>query len=348
MTKDNYFDRKKTGYLNPLRVYACIAIILFHIFSIIVSSFGTSITENEKYISLLVRNICLWRVPAFVMISGVLFLNKEKEISIKKLWLKYISRIVLALLLFGIPFAFMEIYYDAHYKFNIGQIGSAVLNVFQGNLWDHMWYLYMLTGLYILLPLFKIFIYYADRKTLEYVLSILFIFTSLIPAFTDIFSFKFGFYIPISSVFVFYLLLGHYIHQYNLRVNNKSLLFLVLLYVLYVVLMALNKEFVNSNGSIIGLTFSSPLVVMAVLCVFCFFRQYVSTNKVYEFISPLTFGMYLIHPLLINLFIKFIKFTPEKYPFTVVVLVIFLVTIMFSFFFTIVARKIKILSKYIL
>jgi len=160
MTKDNYFDRKKTGYLNPLRVYACIAIILFHIFSIIVSSFGTSITENEKYISLLVRNICLWRVPAFVMISGVLFLNKEKEISIKKLWLKYISRIVLALLLFGIPFAFMEIYYDAHYKFNIGQIGSAVLNVFQGNLWDHMWYLYMLTGLYILLPLFKIFIYY--------------------------------------------------------------------------------------------------------------------------------------------------------------------------------------------
>lgn len=135
MTKENFLERNKTGYLNVLRVYACFAVILFHIFAIIVSSSGTSITEIENYFCVILRNIWLWHVPTFIMISGVIFLNKEKEITIKKLYFKYISRIALALIIFGFPFAFMEIFFDAQYQFNIGQLWTAILNVFQGKLW---------------------------------------------------------------------------------------------------------------------------------------------------------------------------------------------------------------------
>jgi surface polysaccharide O-acyltransferase-like enzyme len=213
---------KSLPYLNVLRVFACIAVIIYHVFSNIVNSFGVYLTELEKYISMILINTCLWHVPSFVMISGVIFLNKDKELTIHKLLRKYVLRIILALFVVGIPFAFMEIFFNAHYQFNIAQIELSLLNVFEGKLWDHMWYLYMIAGLYLLLPLFKSFTDHAFRKTLEYIIIVLFIFTSIVPTFQNMSSFNFGIYIPVNSIFVFYLLLGHYIHRYNVCMNNKA------------------------------------------------------------------------------------------------------------------------------
>jgi surface polysaccharide O-acyltransferase-like enzyme len=92
------------------------------------------------------------------MITGVLFLNPEKDITLEKMLKKYVFRIVLAIILFGIPYCFMEIIFDANMVFNIGQIGVAILNAVQGKSWDHIWYLYMIAGLYLCIPLIKIFI----------------------------------------------------------------------------------------------------------------------------------------------------------------------------------------------
>lgn len=214
---------------------------------------------------------------------------------------------------------------------------------------DHMWYLYMIIGLYMLFPLLKVFLNYSDRKTFEYVLIILFIFTCLIPTFTNTFHHNIGFSIPISSAFMLYLLSGHYIHQYNIHINNKLLSLLILIYILYITLMAFNQDFVDTVGNIVGLNANaSPLIVMATISIFCFIRQNVSSNKIVEFISPLTFGMYLIHPLIINILFKFFKFTPDKYPLMIVVTVTTVVTIILSLLFTLAARKIKIVRKYIL
>jgi surface polysaccharide O-acyltransferase-like enzyme len=337
-----------TTYLNVLRVFACIAVIIFHIFSNIVNSFGTLLTESEKYISTILVNIWLWHVPSFVMISGVIFLDKEKEITIHKLLKKYVLRIILALFIFGVPFAFMEIFFNSHYQFNITQVGVSILNVFEGKLWDHMWYLYMIAGLYIMLPLFKFFVNSASKKTLEYVLIVLFIFTSVIPTFQNMLSFKFGIYIPISSIFVFYLLLGHYIHQYNFCLNNRTILLMVISYVLYIVLMPINNKFINVTN-IIGLYGNiSPLVVMITFCIFCYFHQNINSNKLFDFISPQIFGMYLIHQFFLNIFFKFIKFTPDRYPFVLVVIVIMIMTIILSLMFSIVFRKIKFIKNYVL
>ena len=208
-------EKTETGYLDVLRVYAVTAVVVFHVFAFILKSFGEIISRKEYFISVMLVNIWLWHVPSFVMISGVIFLNTVKEITVKQLLKKYIFRIVLALFIFGVPFAFMEILFDAGFQFKTGQIGMAILNVFQGKLWDHMWYLYMIMGLYLMLPLLKTFVSNTNRRTMEYVILVLFIFTSIIPTVQNIFQIKIGFYLPVNSVFVLYLLMGHYIHHYN-------------------------------------------------------------------------------------------------------------------------------------
>jgi surface polysaccharide O-acyltransferase-like enzyme len=229
-----------TGYLNVLRSAACFAVIAFHVFHFICAFSSRFLSEIELYVCTVLRGVWAWNVPVFFMISGVIFLDPQKTLTVHKLFKKYISRLVLALFVFGVPDAFMEIFFNAGYKFKFEQIGTAFSNTFMGKTWDHMWFLYSIIGIYLMLPLFKQFVMNAEKRTLEYVLSILLVFIFIIPAVEILFSFKFGFSIPVNSAGVFYFLLGHYIHKYNVSLKNKTLVCLSLLYAAYSILLPLN------------------------------------------------------------------------------------------------------------
>jgi surface polysaccharide O-acyltransferase-like enzyme len=339
-----------TGYLNTLRVFATFAVIMIHVFAPIHTYFSNSLTGPEAYICVILRNLWQWCVPIFVMITGVLFLNPAKEITLEKMLKKYFLRIILAIIIFGIPYCFMEIIVDARFSFKFSQIGIAALNAIQGKSWDHMWYLYMIAGLYLCIPLIKIFVVNAPKNVIKYILVVLFMFTSIIPSLESILPYKFGISIPINSVYVFYILLGYYIHYNKITIKNEILLILMMFYVLFTILMPLNKNFVSwANGGSITLTgYNSPIVIMITFALFCFLHQRNTQNKIMEIIAPICFGVYLIHTLFINFIYKIIKFSPEKYPLIMVVVLTAIVTILLSMCFSYLARKIKIIKKYLL
>ena len=66
-------------YLDVLRILACVAVIAFHI---------TGIWNGRA--ALLYKNMLLFHVPVFVMISGSLFLNPDHESSLSTLYKKNI------------------------------------------------------------------------------------------------------------------------------------------------------------------------------------------------------------------------------------------------------------------
>lgn len=66
------------------------------------------------------------------------------------------------------------------------------------------------------------------------------------------------------------------------------------------------------------------------------------------FFAPLSFGVYVVHPLFINFFLKFIKFNLQNYPICVVNAVLLSVTLMGSVGMVFVLRKIPFIKKYIL
>jgi surface polysaccharide O-acyltransferase-like enzyme len=223
------------------------------------------------------------------MISGVLFLNPEKKITVEKLLVKYIPRLILVLFIFGVPYAWAEDFVAAGYRFNIRQISAAFLSVIQGKTETHLWYLYLIIGLYLITPLVKVFSGNAERKTLEYMLAVLFVFTSVIPLIQRIFHVESGFYIPVNSVYVFYFLLGHYIHQYRVMVNTKILLCVCFFYCIYVILMSLNSNLLlpASDFRIFSLEQDAPVVALITFALFCLFNQKNKTNKVIDALSSL-------------------------------------------------------------
>jgi surface polysaccharide O-acyltransferase-like enzyme len=209
----------------------------------------------------------------------------------------------------------------------------------------------MIAGLYLCIPLIKIFVINASKKAVKYILTVLFIFTSVIPSFESIMPYKFGIYIPINSVYVFYLLLGYYIHYNKITINIGILWMLLMGYVFFTVLMPLNKDFVNlSGGGHIKLSgYNSPAVIKAGrFAVFCILRQKDKPGKIMEKAAPMCFGIYLIQTLFINILYKFIKFTPEKYPLVIITVMTALITIILSMSFSYAAGRIKIIKKYVL
>lgn len=341
--------RDNIQYLNGLRVLAIAAVIMGHIFMTICAYFTPVLTSSEAYFCIVLRNLWHWCIPIFVMISGVLFLNPQKEITIEKLFKKNIWRILLALFVFGVPYAFAEIFAAAHYHFDTRQIGSAFLYVIQGKAENHLWYLYFVLGLYLFVPLLRVFTDNAGGRKIEYILIVLFAFTSILPLLKNVFHFDIGFYIPVNSIYLFYFLLGHYIHQYQIKANAKILFLLLFAYCLYVILMSLNSPMiiVGSSGRLLSLESDSPVVVVVSLALFCLFHRNNKTNRVIEFLSPLCFGIYLIHPLFLFSLYLFLGFTPEKYPLVLFIPGAVSFTVLLSIGFVYFGRKIGIVRKFV-
>jgi surface polysaccharide O-acyltransferase-like enzyme len=332
-----------TQYLNALRVLAITGVIMGHVFMTTYSYFAPVLADNTVYFILVLRNIWYWCIPIFVMISGVLFLDPDKKISIGKLFEKYILRLVLALLIFGVPYAFAEQLVAFHYHFSIRQIGTAFLMVIQGTTDNHLWYLYFIIGLYLVIPMIKVFTDNVDRKMLEYTLIMLFVFTSILPFIKNVLHFNIGFYIPVNSVYVFYFLIGHYIHKYNIKINVKLLMAVIILYLIYAALMPLNNNLVLSrySGRLLSLEQDSPVVALISLALFCLLHQSNKANRFIDFLSPLCFGIYLIHPLFLFSLYLFLHVTPEKSPLIIFLLVTIICTAIPSVGFAYFEKKIE-------
>lgn len=95
-------DRKI--YIDIIRVIATFAVIITHVCSF--KWYGTDVNSFHWQCLNFFSSITRWCVPIFVMISGVFFLEPTKEIIIKKIYSKYILRIVIALLFWSVFYAF--------------------------------------------------------------------------------------------------------------------------------------------------------------------------------------------------------------------------------------------------
>lgn len=73
---------KRILYLDILRIMAIIAVVMLHVSA---QRFYVSFPSYEWEIRMFFNSMVRWGVPIFVMISGALFLDPQKKISLAKL-----------------------------------------------------------------------------------------------------------------------------------------------------------------------------------------------------------------------------------------------------------------------
>ena len=71
--------RREIHFLSELRAVSCIAIVLLHTFYAASAYAAPGSTAHLAAIS--VRNLMMWAVPCFVMVSGALLLDQARVIT---------------------------------------------------------------------------------------------------------------------------------------------------------------------------------------------------------------------------------------------------------------------------
>lgn len=201
--------KEKITYIEYISVFAAVAVVFLHIVMTLPNNYSVAELGVFNYT---VFSDCYmlvkWAVPCFIMVSGALLLNPQKEITVKKTW-KYILRMLEVLLTFGVVYALMELVFSEK-TINAYMFLKAILNTLEGKTWDHMWYIYVLISIYIIMMPLKDFIRAQSRNTIRIFIIVLIAGNFIIPTINTIFGTNIKTLMPIGE-YITYFLIGYYI-----------------------------------------------------------------------------------------------------------------------------------------
>ena len=133
---------------------------------------------------------------------------------------------------------------------------QAVMNVIEGKSFGHLWYLYVLIGVYLVLPFLKNATDNMNEKTMRTFLLILFLFNFCIPLIESVARIEISFMVPFTTFSVFYVVCGHFLEEY-IEVGRKIAtagFVSMLIFAVMVALLSGSGDYLGYDSPIIGLT----------------------------------------------------------------------------------------------
>ena len=288
-----------TNYISNLRNIATFSVIFVHAAAIYVLNFQNISLESWRIANFL-DSFVRFCVPAFLMISGALLLNKEEDFTV------FINKRLKRVL---IPFIFWNIIYFIYknYKLELSAIDllqEFVLSFIRGSSF-HFWYIYLIIGLYLFIPILRKWTISAPEKEVRYFLIIWGI-TLFINEYTTQFFPKIE--LMYFSKFLGYLVLGHYLHKF-VDYNKFKLLGISLFSIGVLATFFLTDYFTVKNDQFFPFFYEylSPNIVLASIGIFILVKNLnIKTNKYLLKLDSYSYGIYLVHIIVLNVIKKFL------------------------------------------
>jgi surface polysaccharide O-acyltransferase-like enzyme len=304
-------------WVNNLRLIAMFAVIVLHTASPLLFQYG-KVPVSNWLVADIYNALVRFAVPVFIMITGALLLHREYELN--DFLKKRLGRLIL-------PFIFWSLVYVAYRWYNdeIAFTSNAwaniklVLHQLQTGSYYHLWYVYLLIGLYLFIPILSKFVRNATEKELLYFLAI-WLFTMLInKPYLD--QFNTAIELRYFTGYIGYLVLGHYLayKQFNFRLLPAIA---AVVFIIFAFIIAAGTHYFELNKHELSTLFYEPIgpfVLILSASVFLMAKYTViRLNPAFERIcnnaGKYTLGIYLSHALILTLFelmdINYTIFTP--------------------------------------
>lgn len=306
---------KREGFIDKLRVAATCAVVMLHTVTGVMDATDMGMYPFEKKVFLVALDLVCWCVPMFLMISGYLFLNPEREIRMGRMLTKYCRRIVLALLLFGVPYALLE-QIAVEKSFRWEMVGKGIGMVLRGESWSHMWYLYLILLLYLLTPALKWILVRVPRWTIYLLLAGLFTGSSLLLYLCKLCSLDWKFLPPDELIYFFYYICGYLFASGKKSGAAKAARGGKRFFTLALLLAAGMAGSRLWGKYQLQMAYNYPFTVLLSLLLFVAgkgFRPGVPA-PFWKHASAISFAVYLVHPVFLNIAYKFMHITPLSFP----------------------------------
>ena len=303
--------RERIIYLDYLKALAIFSIITMHIAAFMANTEALNLTMHN------LSQIGRFAVPMFLMVSGVLLLNRDYG-SFKAFFIKRASKIT-------IPFVFwvLIIILLTFYINNYGP--DNLLSVIYASFFNFgiLWYYWMIIGVYLALPIINEYVKNTGLEGIKYFLVIAII-ASIIYQTCKIF--KLHTYLDFRFFIgpIFYILLGYYLHNKKFKISdNKIALISLALFIItsllkttlnmltsdFTIFYALNNHTFIEGGNIFFETYLDIgiLEIIHVSSLFLLLKYLPldklskSVSKFFTSISKSTWGIYCSHSIFLIL-----------------------------------------------
>ncbi|AMR33444.1 hypothetical protein A0256_19475 [Mucilaginibacter sp. PAMC 26640] len=292
------------SWISNLRLLAMFAVVVLHTASPLLFSYQTETPGNwlagDAY-----NALTRFAVPVFIMITGALLLKREYELG--DFLKKRIGRLIL-------PFLFWSLVY-------IGYQWYIEIIVFPADAWGciklvlhqlktgssyHLWYVYLLIGLYLFIPILGRFVRNASEKETLYFLAIWLVCILVSPPYFS--RFNTAIELRYFSGYIGYLVLGYYLanKQFNFRhvAVVAALLFLIL-----AAIIAVGTYYFEVTKEELSTYFYEPVgpfvVVLAASAFLIAKNTVIQLNRQLtgfcDSASKYTLGIYFSHALILNI-----------------------------------------------
>ncbi len=348
--------KERKAYLDYLRIICAILVVGVHTCDDPWSCLRVS--GGQWFVLNAVLSLCRCAVPVFFMISGALFLDNSKQITIKDIYGKYVLRMATAFLFWSVLYAVLSEHET---------VKAFIHSVIKGNY--HLWFITSIIGCYIVVPLLRKITESEELTKYFLILCIMFavVINKVLPLLESVPFGGISYTAELAGVFAdslnirmvlgypMYMVLGYYLSKKDFgRVGQVVISCLgVLGYVLMVALTYGYSVAKQRHDDTFFSYFSVPTLLMAV-GLFTFGKYFLSkvkinekASKVVQAVSRYTFGVYLVHVLVLNFLDKTLGLTVESFnpilSIPCVVMLAFLVSLAISAALS----KIPFLNKYI-
>ena len=342
-------ERKQ--YFDLLRIVASFAVVVLHVAA---NGWSAADVHSPAWNAMnLYDSIVRWGVPVFFMISGALFLKADKPIS--KMYSKYILRLVIAYLIWSLLYALI--------KFKPGNsIFSLLKNVYVGKY--HMWFIPTLIGLYMITPLLRPIV--AKPGGAAYFLVLSFIFGILLPQIAstaELFSESLGkhlatgvnkFRMSFVLGYSFYFVLGYYLDNIVLGKKLRTCLFILgPLGFIFTIAATFAVSRMKGEANELFYNYLTVNVMLETVFVFIMFKSAferrelgAKASSAASNLSKWSFGVYLLHPLIIIVLRK-VGFYTDSFSHFVSIPVMSIIVYTVSMLISAILNKMPIVNKYV-
>jgi surface polysaccharide O-acyltransferase-like enzyme len=299
----------RSYYLDVMRTYAAFAIVTAHI-SAWIGRQMTPLTSVDWWEANIFNSASRFAMPVFIFVSGVLLLGSSKQESTLVFYNKRAKRLLL-------PIVFWTIFY-----FVLRMICGEALTTKKilSDMWNqqiyyHLWYIYMVPGLYLLTPSLRRYVKHTNIRKRIYVIMGLFLFANIVALINHIYrtdpEFGYDKHLIFFECFVY---LPYYLCGYEFsRLDPKklSIKYLVASIVVCLIVIAGGtgiyvKIFGMSRDSFVYHQLNWPVIVLSMSVYLLGYRYYSGVNpigrwsRIIQRIAPTTFGIYLLHPAILE------------------------------------------------
>ncbi len=348
-------SNKRIEWLDSLRAIAIIAVIIIHISSPLLN---VTFSKNMGYwwMANILDSAVRFAVPLFLMISGATLLSRKY--SLKEFYRKRFVRVVLPLIFYMLVywiFRWINLPSQSQPQ-TFGEITDWATKIFLSEgISKHLWFVYMIIILYLITPALGAFIRKLKPEMIVFLLAAWVLMCNISQGFSvNIYSWQL--WDLLGKLYMYFLYTGYMVlgyYFYNIFYVSRNIrLTASVLYLITVAVAVFVVYYTSHLKSRLDLAFYSYLNLNTIIQASSVFIALKHTSirfgwlcKIQKAISDYSYGIYLVHILVLGIFYNLGIFWTMAHP-LISLPVLLILTLIASMLIIFILRKIP-YGKYI-